>query len=730
MPPRRPLSTAVVLASLVAPLLAAAALLAGEAPPKRAIDFKDLLQFRWIADPRIAPDGSRVAFVRVAVNADGTGYETSLWWAPSDGSTPPQALTRGPKDGQPRWSPDGRRLAFVRPGAGKEAKDAAPQIWILDTGGGEPWQLTDQARGAGSPAWSPDGSTLAFVSEATDDDVARQAKPDPQAAPPSDVTVVTRAVYRFNGAGTLDFSRPDHLWTIALPAPGAKPGTATRVTGGAYAEAAPVWTADGTALLFTSTHDLEPYFRTNQDEAWRVPATGGAMTKVASVAGNVGALSLSPDGKRAAFVGSPGEPVLSCTQQDLWVTTLDGAAPRNLTATLDAEVGEGISADQHPPRGGGNDDPLWTPDGKALLVKVGRQGRSNLERFDVATGAATPLTHGDQEVIAYTIARDGRIAATIANGTRFGELYVLAADGGAPRRIASVNEELLAGLDLSTPEEIWYPSFDGTRIQAWLVRPPHADPKARLPLILYVHGGPHSAYGWTFFHEFEALAAAGYAVLYPNPRGSTTYGNRFCNSIQYRYPGDDAKDLLAGVDFLVARGIADPARLGVTGGSGGGILTNWIVTQTDRFRGAVAQRSIADWSQFWYDADFWLAQPSWFRGAPFEARQKADFAARSPITFVDRVKTPLLLIEGDADLRTPPGAGGEQMFRALKYLHRPTAMVRFPGESHELSRSGQPWHRIERMRHIAAWFDKYVRGERVPGYEVGEEGQAAAGRRE
>ena len=720
--------TALLLLAFAA--LAAAPAAAEDSAAKRLIDAKDLLQFHWLADPRISPDGERVAFVRVGVDSEGAGYETSLWWVPSDGSKPPQALTRGTKDGQPRWSPDGSRLAFVRAPA-KGAKDSSPQIWILDLAGGEPWQLTDQARGAGSPAWSPDGQTLAFVSEATDEDVAQKAKPPEKPVKETDVTVTTRAIYRFNGGGTLDYARPDHLWTVALPAPGAKPAAAKRVTSGPFADGSPTWSRDGKSLYFTATRSLEGYYDTNQDEAWSVPASGGEPVRLVSIGGNVGSLTLSPDGTRAAFVGAPGKPVLSCTQQDLWVAGLDGGpgAARNLTATLDAEVGEGISSDQHPPRGGGSDDPLWTPDGKSLILKVGRQGRSNLERFDVASGAATPLTHGDQEAISYTMARDGRLAATFSTGTRPAELYLVSATG-EQKRIASLDEELFAGFDLAEPEEVRYPSFDGKQIQAWLLRPPHSAPGTKLPLILYIHGGPHSAYGWTFFHEFQYLAAKGYAVLYPNPRGSTSYGQSFCNSIQYKYPGDDAKDLLAGVDALVARGVADPARLGVTGGSGGGVLTNWIVTQTDRFKAAVSQRSIADWSDFWYTADFWLNQPMWFRGAPFEAAQKADFAARSPITFVERIKTPLMLIEGNADLRTPPAAGGEQMFRALKYLHRPTAMVRFPDESHELSRSGQPWHRIERMRHIAAWFDKYVLGEKVPGYEVGEEGQAAAGKRE
>jgi dipeptidyl aminopeptidase/acylaminoacyl peptidase len=210
------------------------------------------------------------------------------------------------------------------------------------------------------------------------------------------------------------------------------------------------------------------------------------------------------------------------------------------------------------------------------------------------------------------------------------------------------------------------------------------------------------------------MAAKGYVVLYPNPRGSTSYGQDFGNIIQYKYPGDDYKDLMAGVDELIKRGYIDSTRLGVTGGSGGGVLTDWTVTQTNRFKAAVSQRDISDWAAFWYSADFWLYYPTWFKKPPFQ--DPKEYADRSAITFVDRIQTPMAFILGESDLRTPTQSGGEQLFRALKYLHRPTAMVRFPGESHELSRSGQPWHRVERLQAIVGWFDKWLLGKDVAIY--------------
>jgi dipeptidyl aminopeptidase/acylaminoacyl peptidase len=340
-----------------------------------------------------------------------------------------------------------------------------------------------------------------------------------------------------------------------------------------------------------------------------------------------------------------------------------------------------------------------------------------LKRVDAESGKVEAVTNGDHAVFATSTGADtSKIAALISTPTRIGDLHTVDAKSGRTDRLTKINDGLLSQLNLTEPEMIWYKSFDGRRIQAWVQRPPDFQQGRKYPLILNIHGGPHAAYGYIFDHEFQWMAAKGYIVLYPNPRGSTTYGQKFGNIIQYRYPGDDHKDLMAGVDELIARGWADPERLGVTGGSGGGVLTNWAIGQTTRFKAAVSQRSIADWTGFWYNADFTLFTPSWFRGAPWEEEQ--DFKARSPITYVKNITTPLMLIEGEADLRTPPANGGEQLFRALKYLRRPVVMVRFPGESHELSRSGRPTHRVERLQHIVAWFDQYLQGVKTAAYEV------------
>jgi dipeptidyl aminopeptidase/acylaminoacyl peptidase len=707
-------SRAAAAALLALALLALPATL--PAADKRPVTEADLFQFVWVADPQISPDGSQVAFVRVSINAEKTGYETALWIVPADGSAPARPFTSGPDDSGPRWSPDGRWIAFTRSGEQKP-----PQVHLISAQGGEAFAITDLPRGAGAPAWSPDGKRIAFSSTTNDQDLARKKEGDKKPQEwESDVRVITSAIYRFNGAGYIDSDRPSQVWVVDVPAPGAKPAEARQLTRGEFNTGSPLWSRDGSQIYFHSLRVEEPYYNMPDDDVWSVPANGGEMRKAVDVDGPVGELAFAPDG-RIAFTGfvNP-EKRRSYDKTDLLV--LDGkagATPRVLTAKYDGDVGSGLSGDQHAPRGGRPQPVIWSADGRSLIVVAVERGRANLKRIDVASGQVQAVTEGDQEISSYTATPNAsRIAMVVSTPTVISDLYALDPATKSRKLLYQPNRELFTQLDLTEPEELVYKSFDGREIQAWIQKPPGFDPNKKYPLILNIHGGPHAAYGWVFFHEFQWMAAQGYVVIFPNPRGSSSYGQEFGNVIQYEFPGDDAKDLLAGVDAMLKSGYIDPQRLGVTGGSGGGILTNWILTQTDRFKAAVSQRSISDWASFWYTADFSQFDQFWFRGAPWQEAE--DFARRSPITHVEKVTTPLMLIEGEADLRTPPTAGGEQMFRALKYLKRPVVMVRFPDETHELSRSGHPSRRIERLRHIVGWFDKYLQGKNVDAYDVPE----------
>ena len=674
----------------------------------RFITEKDLLSFRWVTDPQISPDGSQVAYVMVSVDEKADTYQTSIWSVALNAGATPRRLTNGPRDSAPRWSRDGKQLAFLRSGE-KDGKPAPSQIWALRLEGGEPRELTSFKRPITSYAWSPSSNHIAFTSSTRPEDLQDEKKSDRV----SDVRVINQATYRTNQAGYNDPMRRSHIFVVDVTEDGNKP---KQLTSGDFNESDVQWSPDGSRIYFVSNRTYEPYYDIQLNALYSIGPAGGEIAKVASYEGAIGPYAISPDGRSVAFIGSLGRPVTSHTQNDLFIGALDGTAPRNVTANFDYDVLQGgIGGDQAPPRAHRPARPVWSADGKTILMTTADRGAANLARIDVASGRVTPWTSGKHTVMTYDI-KGSRAVALVSTPTRIGDFYVVGADG-ALTRLTNVNERLWSELTLTEPEEIWFKSFDGKDVHTFVQRPPDFDPSKKYPLILNIHGGPHTAYGFIFDHEFQWMAAKGYVVVYPNPRGSTTYGEQFANIIQYRYPGDDYKDLMAAVDATIAKGYVDDKRMGVTGGSGGGLLTNWVITQTDRFAAAVSQRDIADWATFWYTADFTLFQPSWFRKAPWEDPE--DYRARSPITHVEKVKTPLMLIEGEADYRTPAMAGGEMMFRALKYRRIPTVMVRFPDETHELSRSGKPWHRIERLQHIVNWFEKYLMGKPMPQYDAG-----------
>ncbi len=690
---------------------------------KRPINDKDLFAFNWVANAQVSPDGTRVAFVRITVDQKRTGYDTSIWVVPVDGSAEPTRLTAGPRDESPRWSPDGKQLAFLR-SIEKDGKPKPPQAYLLPMTGGEPWAITSLPKGVKSPAWSPNGKTILFNSSTNAEDLKQADKKQKGETNlqehESDVRIITRAIYRINDVGYSDEKHPDHLWTAAVPSSPEQKMEPKQITTGIFDEASALWSPDGLRIYFVSARISEPYYDPDVLTIYWVGAEGGDIHKVTSMDATFEAMAISPDGKQIAIEAAPSKPVLEYSENHSYVVGADGGTPRLIASNFDYEVGPGVCGsilgDMQPPRGEEKYSPIWAPGGSALYETVWTGGTGNVMRFEIAGGRVTPFTTGNHNI--FEIAADPQVShmiAIISTPDSLIDLYDIS-NSERPVRLTHFNDQLFSQLVLSEPEDIKYASFDGKEIEAWVYKPPDFDRNKKYPLILNIHGGPQCAYGYTFFHEFQWMAAKGYVVLAPNHRGSSNYGQEFGNIIQYREPDFDYKDLMAGVDDLLRRGYIDEKRLGITGGSDGGILTNWAITHTNRFAAAVSQRDVADWAAFWYTSDFTLFTPQGFRGAPWQDPQ--DFAARSPITHVGNVKTPLMLILSEDDFTAPPAAGGEQMFRALKFLRVPTIMIRFPGESHELSRSGQPWHRVERLDHILNWFDKYLKGKPMPQYDV------------
>ena len=676
---------------------------------KRPMCEEDLLSLVWIADPQICPDGSRVAFTKVWIDAQEDEYRTQVWIADMEGA-PPRPLTAGVRDAQPRWSPDGSAIAFVR---GSEPKKPG-QLCVLPMRGGEAVSLTRLEGGVTDPCWSPDGRRIAFLSTTNptlDDPKREKPKHEPG-------RVITRPVVRVDNEGFIDFDHRSHVWVI--DAAGGEP---RQLTAGKYAESAPRWSPDGRAVWFVSDRRAEPWFGDEDSNLFAIspdceaPTEADGISPVVEFRGAILAYRAGAEGRIAMAATLPTESPRSYEQTHLVLAeepwpcrTVKNAAPR-----YDFDVCGDLGSDQHPPRGGGEKPLAWTPDARSILTVVTRHGANMLARVDLADGSVAELTDYGHDVIAGTASADARTwALVIGDPLRPGDLYRFDAGTGALTKLMAPNDSVFDQVDLGTVEEVWYDSFDGRKVQGWIVKPPGFDPTQKYPLVLEIHGGPHIAYGAGFYHEFHVLAGAGYVVLYTNPRGSSSYGQEFGNSIQYRYPGDDAKDLMAGVDQVLHRGYVDSQRLGVTGGSGGGLLTNWLITQTDRFAAAITQRCVAEWEGLYYGGDFTLFTTSWFRKPPFEDPE--EYRSRSPIAHASRITTPLMVIHSEEDWRTPIGQG-ETMFRALKQQRKPVVMVRFPGEGHELSRSGVPSRRVQNQKHIRAWFDKWLMGKEAPEYD-------------
>ena len=660
------------------------------------LDPASIAQVPFVGDVQISGDGRRIAYVLAHADLDKDDYQGDIWLI--DGDAAPRLVVGGPSDdSRPRWSPDGTRLAFLSNRAQQR------QIFVLDLRGGEAWPLTSEKEGVGAFAWSPDGRRIAYLARPA------PAVPEPKAAAAGRARMTERLFYRFDGAPGFLPEQRSQLWVVDVAEdPGAPLGP---LWDGRTEPSEPAWTPDGKTLVFSALPDPNPPAAPLDSELYRVEVAAAARpAMLTDRRGPDGSIALARDGRIAWTGFDELQPPRSSTTTRLYSAPLTAAgigAIATVTAGFDRNVDESAMSDTPMPRGGGA-RAQFDASGKSLWFIAADRGLARLYR--VASTGGEPVSMSTQlrgDLREFSLARTGRVAAVFGSPTQPYDVWTLDRPGGQWVQRTTHGRDAFAGATLSPYEELWVDSFDGTRIQGWLLKPPGFDAARQYPLMLYIHGGPHAMYGEGFFHEFQVLANAGFLVLITNPRGSTGYGEAFANSVQYRYPGDDYRDLMAALDAVIARGFVDSTRLGVGGGSGGGVLTSWTIGQTGRFAAALVERPVVDFASHAAVSDLngFFAQ-HWFHDYPWRSPQ--EYFARSPISLVDRVTTPVLVIQSEQDYRTPQDQG-IGYYNALRMLGKPAKLALFPGSSHGLSRNGPPSQRIERLGIILDWFTTRLR---------------------
>lgn len=642
----------------------------------------DVFDLQWANHPQIAPDGKRIVYERSFFDIQKDRKRSTLWLANIE-TGEQRPLTSGmANDSGAAWSPDGGRLVYV------SSSDGSAQIHLRWMDSGQSARITNLPDGPQGVAWSPDGRWIAFAMRvpAEDKPIAQMPPKPPGAewAPP--VKVIDRLIYRVDGAGYVE---PGFTQLFVVAADGGAP---RQITSGSFDAGEPAWTRDGKALIFSSNRSSNAEYEINESNLYRVDVNDGTITQLTDRVGPDTSPAVSPDGRRVAFLGYDDRRI---GNQDahLYVMDLAGGRPRDLAPTLDRPVAD-LAWD-------GDRGIYFTFDdhgvGKIGWVPVG-SGKVEIVANDFGgTEIGRPYGAGAMSAAA------GRITYTRGTAYRPADLAV-AARGSKQRVLTDLNANLLEHRMLGRIDTLRVKSsVDGRDIEGWIVTPPKFDTAKKYPLLLEIHGGPYANYGPRFSPEIQLYAAAGFVVLYMNPRGSTSYGDEFANLIQNAYPGRDYDDLMSGVDAVIAKGYIDPQRLYVTGGSGGGVLTAWIVGHTDRFRAAVVAKPVINWFSFVLNSDFYpLFAEYWFPGQPWE--QLENYMKRSPISYVGNVKTPTMLIVGEADHRTPISEA-EQFYQALKLRRIDTAMVRIPDASHEIHR--RPSNMIAQVLNTVGWFARY-----------------------
>ena len=659
---------------------------------KKYIGIQDLYRFKMVIDPQVSPDGKKVLFVVERMDKKNQTYYSNLYITGINGRGLNQLTFGERNDHSPRWSPDGKKILFIR------KNETKSQIWILSLGGGEASLLTRMKRGSiTKPAFSPDGKQIVFLYHPLNRDVKVDNKGKPKIPVSRHITDLW---FRLDGEGFFD-REFTHIWVAD-----ARTGIAHQLVRGEYHDSYPCWHPDGKEIAFISFREKDWQHRLEEQDIYIVPAVGGRLKKINAPAGPKEGLSYSPDGKKLAYLGHQ-QPYHSWGVINYLLNIIDknGKNYQTFGKKIDRTAVPLTLGDLTPSFV--MTSPHWSRDGKEIYFHVSDNGRQSI--YAARTQNADELrkiTEPDVVAVTNTLSIDGsRLVYHGAALDHPDELYMIDMKTLHTRQITQLNRNYIRARHFKATEEIEF--YNGSqKLEGWIIKPPNFRNGRKYPLILNIHGGPRCQYGRTFFHEMHVLAAQGYVVLYTNPRGSQGYGERFADAITGKWGEPAMKDLMKAVDHVISRGYIDPKRVGVTGGSYGGYMTNWIVTHTNRFKAAVTQSCVSDLAIMFGNSDIGWDMVNEFGGTPWEKREV--YQKWSPITYIKNCKTPLLIIHSEHDLRCNIEQG-DQMFTSLKYLKREVEYVRFPEEFHGLSRHGRPDRREERLKHIIRWFDLYLK---------------------
>ena len=665
---------------------------------RRKITIEDLLSFKFISDPQISPDGKRVVLSVKSIDEKTNRYFTHLYMADLESQDTHQFTYGEVNDNQPRWSPTSDRIAFLR------ANEKDTQVWCIPANGGEANRLTSLNEGAfGKITWSPDGSRIAFEYRPTHPDWTKIAKEErAESGRSSPPRVISRLDFRREGEGFRDLRQ--HIWVINLSS-----GEEIQITEGEFDCLEPTWSPDSNSIGFIANQSEDPVSTPFKEDIWRVGLYGGEHHLIPTHDGYKWGLSWSPNGEFIAYNGSETRDDPWCTQNDrVWIVPTRGGPPRCLTHTLD-RIAENVTLCDV--RASGNQNPIWSSDGKVLYFIISDRGNAHLYKVAL-DGNYQPVITGEIDICGFGLdARNKRFAFIAAQPQHTAEIFIKdvmnSKTDSTSKQITRINSPILEKLDLSKPEEIYFTSIDQTQIQGWLLKPPDFDPLKKYPLILYIHGGPAAQYGNTFFHEFQVLAAKDYIVLFTNPRGSLGREAEYASCIQGDWGNLDFKDLMAAVDNAESLPYVDGDRMAVVGGSYGGFMTTWIIGNTNRFCCAISERGISNRHSAVGSNDFPPMPDGYWPGNPWD--QPDTLWQQSPLRFASEIHTPLLIIHSEGDLRCPISQA-DQLFSALRKLKREVVFLRYPAETnHGLSRNGPPDLRIDRLNHIVGWLDQHLK---------------------